>query len=129
MFKYSRELMMQSFFENFAHTLKLRKVLGINKAPVFLVHETHQAPEYSLFVLDIDQHQGHNVVQTLHITYFFVVVGVSLTNIEKFIITTMGLFLPQFEFRHSPIHIFVKQILDLFIRKLDQLAIQIKTVP
>lgn len=94
MFKYSRELMMQSFFENFTHTLKFGKVLGINKAPVFLVHQTNQAPEYGLFVLDIDQHQSNDVIQTLYITYFFVVVGISLTNIEKFIITTIGLLLP-----------------------------------
>ena len=77
-----------------------------------MVHEVHEAPEHSFFILDVNEHQCHNVVESLHVTDFLVVVRIGLAHVEKLVIAALDVFAPEFEISHSPVDVLLKEIFN-----------------
>jgi hypothetical protein len=93
-----------------------------------MVHEVHEAPEHSFLILDVNEHQCHYVVESLHVTNFLVVVRIRFAHVEQFVIAALDVFAPEFEISHSPVDVLLKKIFNFFIRELSQFLVQIVRV-
>lgn len=83
-----REVCTKSIVQGSSQLVKLRESASVELAPVMLDHQLVKTPKDIFFIFDVDQHDCNYVVKALYISNVFVIVSISLENIEKFVVSS-----------------------------------------
>ncbi len=75
-------------------------------------HQLVKTPKDVFFIVDVNQHDCNYVVKALNISNVFVIVSISLENIEKFVVSAKLIFIPKTQISHRPIYILLDLIAD-----------------
>ena len=85
------------------------------------MHDLVETPEYLLFILNVEQQKCHDIVHTLNVSYFVIVISVCNKHIEQLIVSALKIFIPEAQLSHSPLDILLDFITSFIIRELTQL--------
>ena len=108
----------ESAFDIFGHLDQLWEALFEDLAVAESVHELIEAPENGLLVANVEKQHGNDIVHALDITNFIVVISICFQYIEKFIISTEQVLVPQLKLTHRAIYIFLNIEAGFIIWKL-----------
>ena len=85
-----------------------------------------EAPEHLLLIIgDVEKEQAHDIVYSLHVAYFVVVISVSFKHVVKFVIALQMVFLPEVKLSKCAVVVFIYLVLSLMVGKIFELLIQI----
>ncbi len=111
-FQQLREVSTKSIVQGSSQLVKLRESACVELAPVVFNHQLVKTPKDVFFIVDVNQHDCNYVVKALNISNVFVIVSISLENIEKFVVSTKLVFIPKTQISHRPIYILFDLIAD-----------------
>jgi hypothetical protein len=78
--------------------VQLRKAVGIQVAPLpGTLHQVYQAPKHLFFILNEVQEHPDDVVETLHVADFIVIVAKRFEHVEELVVPSAEVLLKQLQ--------------------------------